>query len=340
MKRRLKSSAFKLLGIICVAALLVLPSGCQGGKVTEVTIGTIQWPGYALLRYAQERGLFEKEGARVNVIHYDNVELLHKDYYAGKLDGMTGTLSEILATREKSTRSPQVFLVADFSNGPDMIVGNTGVVDSVPQLRGKRVGVDIQSLGVYVLTRGLERSSLSLDDVRLVDMTMDKMEAALAKGGEDGGVDAIVAYPPVTTSILKNLKAKPIFTSKEIPGEVVDIVALETDLIQKNREFVEGIVRGFSNAVEQLRKHPQDAITQMAKAEGMSTEEFSDILSGLKILDVCEQRDYFLPSGILIEAVKTSDLVMRRVDQLLGADTTVGMVTFGPVQVAGKFCDA
>ena len=322
--------------IICSVVLSI--SGCKSNTVDEVTIGTIQWPGYALLQFASDKGFFEKEGAKVNVVRYDNVNLLHKDYYAGKLDGMTGTLTEILATREKSKRAPQIFLLADFSNGPDMIIGRDDVVKEVTDLRGKRIGVDLSSLGVYVLTRGLERSGLSLDDVRLVNMTMDEMEVAIKKGGENDGVDAIVAYPPVTTSILANTASSSVFSSKEIPGEVVDVIALETQIIQNNRGFVEGIVRGFSRAVDLLREKPGESVQIMARNEGMSVEEFSDILNGLKILDVCQQREYFLPSGILVEAVKTSDLVMRRVDQLTGADTTVGMVTFGPVQVAGESC--
>ena len=319
-----------------ILSMLVL-AGCNGARVNEVTIGTIPWPGYAMLSLAEKKGFFEQEGVSVHIKKYKNVSLLHDDYLSGKLDGLTATLSELLLIRERSDLRPQVFLVADFSDGPDMILTKAGMLN-VASMKGARVGVDIESLSLYVLARGLEKNGLSLKDVKLVDMDLDVMEQAMTKPAKDGGVDAVVAYPPVTSSIQKSLDVNKVFTSSEIPGEVLDVVALESALVQNNKGFVESIVRGYAHAVRHLREHPEETIGFLAEEDGMSVDEVRDLLAGLKVLDVCQQKELFLPSGTISEAVKTSDLVMRRVGLITGADQTVGMITFGPVQIAAQVC--
>jgi hypothetical protein len=119
---------------------------------------------------------------------------------------------------------------------------------------------------------------------------------------------------------------------------VVDTVTLESDLIQENREIAEKFVRGFDEAVNYLKNHREETIAFISKKDKMPKEEVTELLNGLKILGVCEQKELFLPSGILGEAVKTSDLVMRRVARLTGPDQTVGLITFGPVQTVATKC--
>ena len=328
----------KLIFCFLACLFLLALNSCSKSRVEKVRIGTIPWPGYGILHLTKEKGYFKKHGLDVEVKQYKNVDELHADYRRGVLDGLTGTLNEILEIREQTKQSPQVFWVADFSDGPDMLVAPK-TVETVAELRGRKIGVDLGSVGIYVLARALDKAGMSLEDVRIVDTKFTDLVSLYNKGQLNGGVSAIVAYPPVTTQILDKGDSHALFTSKEIPGEVVDAVALEKEIIYGDRSFAESFVRALNEGVRHLRDKPDESIQFMVKTEKMPEDEFRDVLAGLKILDVCQQKEMFLPSGTLPEAVKTSDLVMRRVDQLSGPDKTVGMVTFGPVQVVGETCD-
>ncbi|MCB0322487.1 MAG: ABC transporter substrate-binding protein [Bdellovibrionales bacterium] len=322
--------------LVVSAAVLLL--ACEQKEQTTFRIGVSPWPGYGILSIAHEKGYFAEQGVSVEVVHFDEAEQLYQAFYNGSLDGISGTLNEMITVRENSPRSPQSFLVADFSNGADRLLAREKIA-TVAELKGKKVGVEFSAVGVYLVARALEKAGLTLDDIRLVNLPNDQLAEELAKGGEQGGVDAVAAYPPASTEIEAREDVGVLFTSQEIPGEIVDVVALDAEIIRNNRSRVEGIVTAFDKAVRFLHAHPEEAHQMIAKSEQMSVDEVRSTLAELRVPNGCEQKAFFVPNGTLTEAVKTADLVMRRLNLISGPDRTVGMVSFGPIQTAMTHCD-
>src|SRR5215211_1246205 len=127
----------------------------------------------------------------------------------------------------------QVPLVIDFSDGADLLLAKTDIAD-VSGRRGRSVGVTLSPLDIFFLTRALELHGMTLQDVSLVYVrTADIMEAL-----REGKVDAITAYPPNSTEVERAGLAHPIFSSSRIPGEIVDVLALDEAVIRKRPEDV------------------------------------------------------------------------------------------------------
>jgi len=126
------------------------------GKPLRVALNP--WPGYAFLFLAQEKGYFADEGVNVELVELSSLSDVRKAFERGQVDGMASSLVEVLEVSKNSNRQAVVSLMADYSNGADVI------------LAGKRFA-DVVSLSLvpkWVLNQ--ERSIGSFSHARLTHM--------------------------------------------------------------------------------------------------------------------------------------------------------------------------
>lgn len=311
-----------LCRLLLVGLLLGLTTACSPEKSKPLRIGINAWPGYEFLYLAQEKGFYREAGVEVRLIEFFSLADNRRAYERGQIDVMGSTVVEVLQARDQSARQPQIVQVVDYSDGADVILARPGV-DSGAKLRGARIGVELASLGVYILARGLEKNGLTLGDVTVVSMDQTSMVEAFRKGE----LDAVVTYPPVSVEMLRQPGSKVVFTTREISGEVVDVIAVEAEVCVTRREDVARMLRAFHRAVEYAGKEPAEAHAYMAKREGISTAEFTAALTdGIKMIPETEQAAYFAPGGKLSLVINTSDRILRETKQLNGPDRRAGIL--------------
>lgn len=307
--------------LLLFLALLSLVS-CSEKKPEPLRIGTNAWPGYEFLHLAAAKGFFEEAGVDVMLLEFSSLADCRRAYERGQLDGMACTVIEVLQARDQSRRSPQIVQVVDYSDGGDVILGS-GAIQSGKELRGKRIGVELASLGVYVMARGLEELGLDMESVEVVSTDQLSMEEAL----KNGEIDAAVTYPPTSIRLLREPGVQVLFSTKQVPGEVVDVIAMEKSVCDSRQGDVQAVIHSFNRAVKYARQHPDDAHAIMAKRQGITTQEFSEILSdGIVMVGADEQSEFFKPGGKLEQVVERSDKVLRKTGQLDGPDRRVGIV--------------
>ena len=84
----------------------------------------------------------------------------------------------------------------------DAVIGNKEKgVDSLEDLKGKKVAYSSGTSSEDILKKGLEKAGLTMDDVTPVDMDAANLVTAMLSGS----VDAASAWAPNTTQILKEL---------------------------------------------------------------------------------------------------------------------------------------
>lgn len=297
-------------------ALLALAFGCGREKPAPLRVGINPWPGYEFLYLAQEQGFFRDEGLEVRLLEFSSLSDARRAYERGQLDATCTTVTDVLQSRDSSPRSPQIVQIVDYSSGGDVVLARPGITDAAG-LRGARIGVELASLGVYVLARGLEKSGLSLADVTPVSMN----QLSMADAFRAGKIDAIVTYPPTSTLLVRDAKASTVFSSREIPGEVLDVIAVEAEVARQRPGDVTKLLRAFHRAREYAQQSPGPAHRIMAAREGLTPEEFAAALTdGVRLVSEAEQADYFAPGGKLTAVVDASDRVLRQSAQVKGPD--------------------
>lgn len=268
-----RRSARSSLAMILMASF-VLHAACAREKPGALLVGTNIWPGYEPLYLARSLGFYKNTD--IKLVEYPSATSVIRAYKNNVIEVAALTMDEALLLAEHR-HAGYVMLIADFSNGADAVIAKPGI-GSVSALKGKRVGVETTALGAYMLSRSLESAGLTPKDVVIAPMEYNEHEKAF----KDGLVDAVVTFDPVREKLVAS-GGKVVFDSSKMPGEIVDVLYISRDALEKNRENVNTLVDGWFRALDYLQKHPADAARRVAPREKMEPEEFLKTLKGISI---------------------------------------------------------
>lgn len=252
-------------------------------------IGYSDWPGWVSWEVGIEKGWFEEAEVEVEFEWFDYVASMDA-FAAGQLDAVGMTNGDTLVTG--STGAPGVMiLLHDYSNGNDMIVAAPGI-ESVAELQGKKIGVEIGFVSHLLLLNALEKAGLTEEDVELVNVPTNETPQVLASGD----VDAIVAWQPSSSLALGSLPgSKAIYTSADEPGLIYDLLVASPSSLAQNREEWQKVVAVWYRIVDYIQDPAtrSDAVEIMAARVGLSPGEYEPFLAGTKILTRQEAAAFF-----------------------------------------------
>jgi NitT/TauT family transport system substrate-binding protein len=216
--------------------------------------------------------------------YYDNTPIRLVDYPSGTEEvrayrngeieaaGISIDQALVLAATNPDVK---IVVVMDFSNGGDVILGKPEI-PNLQGLKNRPVGVESTALGAFIITRALEQKSMSPKDIKIVSLGVSEHERAF----KDGKVDAVVTFGSTRTKLLA-AGAKLLFDSSQIPGEIVDVLIVREEVINKQPKALQALVDGRFRALDYLTKNPQDAAIRMAPRTGVTPEQFLESLKGL-----------------------------------------------------------
>lgn len=320
-----------LARLLAIGAVIIGLASCSPYE-PPLRIALIRWPPFEFMHLAQEKGFFTEEGVEVRLIEFFAVNDTQRAFEHDKIDGGTFSLLQVLQNRDLLTRRLQIPLVIDSSAGADVVLARPDI-SGVPALRGKRVGLTVSPLDVYILTRALELNGMSLPDVSLVYLRSIDMPEAL----RSGKVDAIVSFPPDSEPIEKAGIARTIFDSRQMPGEIVDVLALDKDVIRDRPDDVAGLIRAFYRAVRYAQEHPDDAYRIMAARERVTPESFRQSLqSGITIVPLSDQQRFLGQHASLPAVVERISKVLHERGQLSKAGYESDLINGHPAARAAS----
>jgi NitT/TauT family transport system substrate-binding protein len=263
--------------------LLWLLAGCSpwSGDSAWLRIGTNVWPGYEPLYLARDLGYFDQ--TPVKLVEYPSASEVIRAFRNGAIEGAALTLDEVLLL-EQSGLEPRVVLVMDVSHGGDVIIGRPGT-GGMPGLKGRRVGVEDTALGAYVLSRALQLHGMQPSEIQIVPLEASGHEQAFRAGD----IDAVVTFEPMRSNLLA-ANAELLFDSTLIPGEVVDVLAIRRDYLERHPKTVQMLVQKWFDTLAYQVRNPDEAARRISKRLGIRPDEFMESLAGLKIPGRAETR--------------------------------------------------
>jgi NitT/TauT family transport system substrate-binding protein len=272
MSRALLKSG-RAWAVACVALVLLL-SGCMRQPETALRIGTNVWIGSEPLYLARELGRLDP--STVQLVEYPSASEVLRAFRNQAIDGMVITLDELFGLAVDGLQ-PRIILVVDVSNGADVVVGRSGM-RSMRDLKGKSVAVESSALGAFVLSRALALNGMQASDVNVVHLESNEQPEAFEKGQVDGAV----TFDPYRAQFLR-AGARTLFDSSQIPGEIVDLLAVRASVIEKQPNAVEALLSGWFSAIDYMKKDPNDAARRMGIRQQTSGEQFLAAQRGLHV---------------------------------------------------------
>ena len=286
----------------------------------SIYVGWMPWG------YLEDSGIMDKwadkYGITVDIVQInDYVESINQ-YTAGEFDGVSATNMDTLSIPSGGGVDTTALIVGDYSNGNDaVILKGAGTLED---LKGKPVNLVELSVSHYLLARGLDSVGLAEADLDGVINTSDAdMIAAFATND----VEAVVTWNPLVSEILgSNPDATNLFDSSKIPGEILDLMVVNTETLADNPAFGKAVAGAWYELMGLMASGDEAALTAMAEASGTdldgykaqlaATEMFYDPAAAVAQASSAELpttmttvAEFLFDKGILGEGAPSADFV-------------------------------
>ncbi len=254
---------------------------------TPIKIAISAWAGLEPAELAAQLGYYEKHGVEVEMVRFSVYSDSIEAFEDGKVDAGMHTLDDAIRYFSAG-KDVRVVLMTDYSFGGDGLVARPGI-ESLADLRGHTIGVEIGTVGHFSLLQILEVAKLTTEDVNIVSSPAWEIQQSMLNGTLDAGV----TWEPYLTSTAEMLGGKVLITSREYPETILTSMIFDAGVIADRPDDVQKVVAAYFDAVEYIKINPQDAYQRMAEAEGISAAEFASHVAGVQYLDLEKNLDFF-----------------------------------------------
>ncbi len=300
-------------GALLALALGVTAPSCAPSTSQPLRVGLAVFPSYELFFLARKHGWL---GDDIDLVEFQSPGDPMRAFREGAIDvvALTTLYALDLAQRLPDTR---IVMPLDHSIGADAILAGPAVPD-VKALKGRRVGVHPTLLGPYLLRRALDKAGLSKDDLTIVPVMGGDQQGDQERVLAGNEVDALVTEEPVATRLVGR-GAHTIFTSADIPGEIVDVLLVRLSLLERERPRLQRIVDAWYRARDAFRADPAGSAAIMAPRESLTPAEFVASFRGLDMPDrPAAQKLLDGSDPTLLRALRTEAAIMREEGWLVG----------------------
>jgi len=263
-----------MAGALLTASCSKAPDGPPKPK-TEFNIGWSIYAGWMPWPYAQQAGIVkkwaDKYGIKINIVQVNDYVESVNQYTAGKFDGVTVTNMDALTIPAAGGKDTSAIIVGDYSNGNDGILLKGA--DQFAAIKGRQVNLVELSVSHYLLARALEKAGMKPTDVK----TVNTSDADIVGAFNSPDVTAAVAWNP-QLSVMKGLAgAKEVFSSAQIPGEIMDLLVVDTATIKANPNLGKALAGIWYETMALMKRQDaqgQAARAAMAKLSGATPADF------------------------------------------------------------------
>lgn len=274
-----------IIGVVVLLLAAVL-SGCGTKKDSSasavsssdpVRIALSPWPGWFVWYLVKEKGFFEKRGVKAELVWFPVYSDSLTALSTGKVDANSQTLSDTLAPASKGIGLKAV-LVNDNSNGGDGVVVKPDI-NSLQDLKGKKIATELGTVDHLLMLTALDKQGMKENDVKYTNMTVNDAGPAFISGN----LDAAVLWEPFLSKAIAEGKGKLLFSSKDTPGLIPDLLVFKESVTKNRPEDVKKVLLAWFDALDYWQKNPEESLQIMAKAAETPLEEYKKGVDSVKI---------------------------------------------------------
>jgi NitT/TauT family transport system substrate-binding protein len=269
----------------------------------SIYVGWMPWA------YGAEQGIVKKWADKydieIEVVQInDYIESINQ-YSTGGFDACTMTNMDALTIPAAGGVDSTALIVGDFSNGNDGVVLKDK--KSLADIKGQRVNLVELSVSHYLLARGLETVGLTEKDLTVMNTSDADMVAVY--GTDD--VTAVSTWNPLLNEIISMPNSYKVFDSSQIPGEIIDLLVINTETLKKNPKLGKALVGAWYEIMANMNGTDKVAI---AAKESMAIASGTD-LAGYEA-QLASTEMFYTPAAALAltnseELVKTMESVAK-----------------------------
>ncbi|MDO8470098.1 MAG: putative urea ABC transporter substrate-binding protein [bacterium] len=266
MKRTL--SVLCILFALCIAALQ--PASAKGEKKKtfvvkwSIYVGWMPWP------YAEYSGILKKHAAKHGItIQLEQASYIAtlNEFTARKADAVVATNMDILNMSAAAGIPCVAMIVGDYSNDNDQVLGRG--VSNMQGLAGQDVLMVQGTVSQYLVARGLEMNGMREDQIVIQNTNDENQIPNIFR--DNASLKALVTWNPMVLEIRQMPGVKKLFGSAQIPGEILDLMIVNKDVLDANPALGKALTGAWYETMALMQKRGKasdDAIIYMADKSG------------------------------------------------------------------------
>jgi NitT/TauT family transport system substrate-binding protein len=322
-------AVWAVIGILALVGGCRRDSGTAGGEATATfSLAWSEYPSWSVFGVAEELGLIDGAAGQQGTLetkHGIDIELKEVGYdsclnmfSSGDCDAVCITNMDALII--SPSRDVVAVLPTSTSNGADACLVTEAIADIEALKQHPVYGLE-KSVSEYCFVRCLEKAGFKEEDFKFTNQEPASAAMNLQQGNETH--QAIMVWNPFVLQTLRDrTDVRVLFDSSEIPGEIVDMVAVGRDSLQKPdaEKFIKTVIEAFYE-VNRALDDPNDG-DEVLVALG---KKFSNL--GLEDMRLVVQQTVFYKTPAEAQALLGGDEFQETMKVVTGFCVDHGLVT-------------
>lgn len=298
---------------------MMMLSGCAKEQKQALTTLNIGFQKYGLLPIVKQRGDLDQalkaQGIQVKWVEFPaGPQLLEGLNVGSVVFGESGEAPPIFA----QAASPNLVYVANQPAAPNaeaLIVQKNSPIQSIQDLKGKRVALNKGSNVHYLLLKLFEKNQLTLQDIQVVYLPPADARAAFEKGA----VDAWVIWDPFFAAAEQQIGARVLATGQNLVSNHQFYLA-DRKFAEQHPEVLKTVVQQLNQTTEWVKTHQDDAARLLEKPTALDFNILKTSISrmgfGVTPLssEVIQQQQYvadaFYQQKLIPQPLKIQDAIL------------------------------
>ncbi|RXZ79520.1 glycine/betaine ABC transporter substrate-binding protein [Paenibacillaceae bacterium] len=177
-----------------------------------------------------------------------------------------------------------IWLLEQYTTGVGLVVKDDSTIQSLSDLKGKKLAVVKGSTGDLVLSTALHAAQIDLSSIDIINMSPPNMVAAW----KAGNIEAAITWDPAKSEML-NDGGRAILYAKDQEAPVVNLVVVNKDWAATHKSLVEGFIRAEVEGIEFFENSPEEAYDAIAKWNSITIDDVKQRLKGINYVSLNDQ---------------------------------------------------
>jgi NitT/TauT family transport system substrate-binding protein len=322
-----------------LAAALIAQRTLVAQQKPAFTVGWSVYVGWDPYYYMAKSGILrkwaDKYGIDIKVQRFDYAPSLDA-FVAKNIDACTMTNMEALDMPAAAGVDTTSIILGDYSNGNDAVITRQNL--SLAQIPGKPVMLVEKTVSQYLFERAMTLNGLGpqIKQVRYINTSDSDIAYAFLA---DTSKPVVVTWKPLVSQIMKAKDVKMVFNSSQIPGEIMDLLVVRTEVLKRPDGSGEKFAKAVTGAWYELMglmTQPAPAadkvLTGVAEASKDSLDSYKEQLGTTHMFYTAQSAAQMNSSA---DIKKTMDLVR----QFCFSHGMLGEKTKSPDEIGIQFVD-
>ncbi|KQO91158.1 NrtA/SsuA/CpmA family ABC transporter substrate-binding protein [Methylobacterium sp. Leaf91] len=272
----MKTAARWLAAALSLALLPISLASAQDLKPIRLSYQTGETN--VLISYALGTGLFKQHGLDVKVVNFPAGPAALPAFAAGEID--VGWMGEFSAVTGYTSGIPIEILFMERIDATNVrLSANPAAgISSLPDLKGKRIGVSIGSTSHYHLLKALEKANLKTADVTPVNLSPANMPPAYAAGQ----IDAAFTWEP-NIGAVESAGAKTLATTQSLGIITGGVWIARKAFTSAQPETVQRFLKAWNQAQKDYKAKSAEVRQFEAKRLNLTSEQFDRLVEGQSV---------------------------------------------------------